>query len=120
MVHRYGAKTMMHSCGSVRMFIPRLIELGLDILDVVQVSAAGMDIRELRSEYGDHLCFCGSMDVQGFLVTGTVEDIKQEVKLRQELFPDGGLILGPSHTIEPDVPLENILAMYRAAGSLSG
>jgi uroporphyrinogen decarboxylase len=119
MVHHYGAKVMMHSCGSVRKLIPRLIDLGLDILDVVQVSCDGMDIRELHREYGDHLCFCGSMDVQGFMVTGTPQDIEREVKLRQELFRDGGLILGPSHTIEPDVPVENILAMYRTAGSLA-
>jgi uroporphyrinogen-III decarboxylase len=53
------------------------------------------------------------------MVTGTPQDIEREVKLRQELFRDGGLILGPSHTIEPDVPVENILAMYRTAGSLA-
>jgi len=118
MVHSYGAKVMMHSCGSVYKFIPRLIELGLDILDVIQVSAEGMNIQELGSKFGKDLCFSGSMDVQSFMVTGTEEEIKHEVKLRQELFPDGGLILGPSHAIGLDVPLENILAMYRTAGSL--
>ncbi len=119
MVHQHGAKTMMHSCGSVRMLIPRLIELGLDILEVVQVSAANMDLRELQAEYGERLCFCGSMDVQSILVSGSVQDVEREVRLRQELFAAGGLILGPSHLIQPDTPLENILAMYRTAGSLS-
>ncbi len=118
MVHRYGALVMMHSCGSVRAFVPRLIEMGLDILDVVQQTAAGMDIRELAIEFGDRLCFAGSMDVQTTLPHGTVDDVCREVRLRQELFPDGGLILGPTHHIQVDTPLENILAMYRCAGSL--
>ena len=119
MVHSYGPKVMMHSDGSIRLLLPRLIESGLDILDVVQVNCPGMEIRGLKEDFGDRLCFCGSMDIQGFMVTGTPQDVEREVKLRQKLFADGGLILGPSHTIEPDVPLENILAMYRTAGSLS-
>lgn len=119
MAHRYGAKTMMHSCGSVRGFIPRLIEIGLDILDVVQVAAAGMDIRELHREYGRDLCFCGSICVQSVLPFGTPADVRREVELRLELFSEGGLILGPTHAIQVGTPLENILEMYRAAGSLA-
>ena len=118
MAHRYGARVMFHSCGSVRRLIPRLIELGVDILQVVQTSAVGMDIRELRDECGRKLTLCGSMDVQTILPYGSVEDVRREVALRQELFAAGGLILGPTHTIEPDTPLQNILAMYEAAGSL--
>jgi uroporphyrinogen decarboxylase len=118
LAHRYQAKVMLHSCGSVRRLIPRLIELGLDILQVVQTSAAGMDIRELHDQFGDRLTFCGSMDVQTILPNSTVPDIRREVELRRQLFADGGLILGPTHTIEPDTPLENVLEMYRAAGSL--
>jgi uroporphyrinogen decarboxylase len=118
MVHRYGARTMMHSCGSVRALVPRLIEVGLDILDVVQVKAAGMDIRELRSEFGHRLAFRGTVCVQTTLPSGTPDDVRSEVNLRKELFPDGGVIVGPTHTIQPDTPLENILALYEAAGSL--
>ena len=118
MVHRYGARTMMHSCGSVRGLIPRLIELGLDILDVVQVKAEGMDIRELQSEFGDRLAFRGSICVQTTLPGGTPDDVRREVELRKHLFPDGGIIVGPTHTIQPDTPVENILALYEAAGSL--
>ncbi|MGI5836586.1 MAG: uroporphyrinogen decarboxylase family protein [Chloroflexota bacterium] len=119
MVHRYGAKTMMHSCGSVRPLLPRLIEIGLDILQVVQVSAANMDLRELHAEFGSRLNFCSSMCVQTTLINGTVQDVEREVLLRLELFRDGGLILGPSHAIQPSTPLANILAMYRTAGSLA-
>lgn len=118
LAHRYGAKVMLHSCGSVRRLIPRLIDLGLDILQVVQTSAAGMAIDELRAEFGGRLTFCGSMDVQTILPNGNPDSIRCEVERRRALFPDGGLILGPTHTIEPDTPIENILAMYHAAGSL--
>ena len=120
MAHRYGAKTMMHSCGSVRGLIPRLIELGLDILDVVQVGAAGMALQGLHDDFGDRLAFCGTVDVQTTLPWGTVDDVCREVEFRQNLFPDGGLILGPTHAIQVGTPLENILAMYRCAGSLKG
>ena len=120
MVHRYGARTMMHSCGSVRQLIPRLVEIGLDILDVVQVSAVGMDIRELNEAFGDQLCFSGSVCVQTTLPAGSCEDVCREVELRQRLFHTGGLILGPTHQIQVGTPLENILAMYRCAGSLAG
>lgn len=118
LAHHHGAKVAMHVCGAIRVFIPRLIELGLDILDVVQVSAAGMDLRRLRDDFGDRLTFCGTMCVQTVLPHGSVEDVEAEVRRRQELFPDGGLILGPTNTIEIGTPVENILAMYRAAGSL--
>ncbi len=119
LAHRYGARTMMHSCGSVYRFIPRLIDLGLDILDVIQVQAADMAIDRLAKEFGKDLAFCGSMCVQSFLPFGTVDDVKREVDRRLQLFPDGGLILGPSHAIQVGTPIENILAMYRQAGSLA-
>ena len=118
MVHRYGARVMMHSCGSVRGLIPRLIAAGLDILDVVQVSAAHMDLTELQAEFGRDLAFCGTMCVQTMLPKMSAAQIEAAVAERQRLFPDGGLILGPTHSIQPDSPLENILAMYRSAGSL--
>ena len=118
MIHGYGARFMLHVCGSVYEMIPKLIDIGVDILDVVQVAAADMDIRRLHKEFGKDLCFCGSMDVQSVLINLSVEEIIKEVELRQELFADGGLILGPSHAIQPGTPMENIIAMYRAAGSL--
>lgn len=119
MVHKYGAKTMMHMCGCVEAFLPRLIELGLDIQDVVQPTTPGMDIAALRQTYGDGLNWCGSMCVQTTLPDGTPDDVANEVKRRQELFPKGGLFLGPTHAIQVRTPIENILAMYRTAGSLT-
>ena len=119
LAHRHGACTMLHSCGSVYRFIPRLIELGLDILDVVQVQATDMAIEKLAREFGDRLAFCGSMCVQSFLPFGHVEDVRREVDLRLRLFSKGGLFLGPSHAIQVGTPLENILEMYSRAGSLA-
>jgi len=119
MIHKYGAKIMFHCCGSIYVLMPRLIDLGIDILDVVQTSAKDMDIKKLHREFAKDLCFCGSMDVQQVPIKMTPEEIKNEVNLRLELFSEGGLILGPSHAIQPGTPIENIIAMYEAAGSLS-
>lgn len=118
MIHKYNAKVMLHSCGSVFELIPELINLGVDILDVIQTSAKDMDIRKLHKEFGRDICFCGSMDVQQVLLNLTPKKIEDEVKLRIELYADGGLILGPSHAIQPYTPIENIIAMYKAAGSM--
>ncbi len=119
LAHKYGAKAMLHSCGSVRRLIPRFVDMGLDILDVVQVDADGMGIRELHREFYGHIAFRGTISVQSTLPFGTRADIRREVELRRELFRDGGLILGPTHQIQPKTPVENILEMYRAAGSLA-
>lgn len=118
MVHRYGAKTMMHMCGHVREFLSRLIELGLDVYDVVQPTAPDMDISILNQEFGDRLTFCGSVSVQTTLAFGTSQEVEKEAKRRLELFPQGGLFFGPTHAIQVGSPLENILTLYREAGSL--
>lgn len=119
MVHKYGAKVMMHHCGSARGLIPNYVRDGIDILDVIQVSAAGMAIEGLKKDFGDSISFCGSVCVQSTLPKGSVADVKKEVELRKELFKEGGLFLGPTHALQVDTPLDNILEMYRAAGGLS-
>lgn len=119
LAHRHGAKTMMHMCGCVVDFLPRLIELGLDIQDVVQPTTPEMDIAYLQSHFGDRLNFCGSMCVQTVLPFGTADEVVREVRRRLDLFPGGGLFLGPTHAIQVGTPLENILAMYATAGSLA-
>ncbi len=118
MVHSFGARTMMHMCGCVEAFLPRLIELGLDVQDVVQPTTPEMDIGYLQSHYGEKLTFCGSVCVQTTMAWGSVADVEREVHRRQELFPKGGLFLGPTHAIQVGSPMENILALYRTAGSL--
>jgi uroporphyrinogen decarboxylase len=119
MAHSHGARTMMHICGCASKFLPRLAELGLDVYDVVQPTVPEMDIAVLKEQVGDRLTFCGSVCVQSTLAWGKPEEVEHEVRRRLELFPKGGLILGPTHAIQVGSPLENILTMYRTAGSLS-
>jgi uroporphyrinogen decarboxylase len=119
MVHSYDARTMMHMCGCVERFLSRLIELGLDVYDVVQPTTPAMDIAALRDRFGPRLSFCGSVCVQSTLAWGTPADVEGEVHRRLQLFPRGGLFLGPTHAIQAGSPVENILALYRTAGSLS-
>jgi len=119
MVHGYGARTMMHMCGTVEAFLPRLIGLGLDVQDVVQPTTPEMDIGYLKSHYGDRLTFCGSVCVQTTMAWGTVDDVEREVRRRLQLFAEGGLFLGPSHAIQVGSPLKNIIALYKTAGSLA-
>jgi uroporphyrinogen decarboxylase len=109
---------MEHMCGTVWSFLDRLIELGLDVYDVVQPTTPENDIASLAKNFGDRLVFQGSMDVQKELAFGSVEDVKRETRRRLDLFPKGGLILGPSHAVQVGSPLENVLAMYGQAGSL--
>ncbi|MEN8228720.1 MAG: uroporphyrinogen decarboxylase family protein [Bacteroidota bacterium] len=118
MAHSYGAKTMMHMCGFVRAFLPRLIELGLDVYDVVQPTTPEMDIAVLKNDFGAGITFCGSVCVQSTLAFGSEADVIREVERRKKLFPEGGLFLGPSHAIQVGTPLENIIALYKTAGSL--
>jgi uroporphyrinogen decarboxylase len=119
MVHGYGARVMMHMCGCVASFLPRLIELGLDILDVVQPATPEMEIGNLGARFGGRLCFCGTLCVQTTLPWGSEEDVRAEVRRRRRLFPKGGLILGPTHAIQVGTPVANILALYGEAGSLA-
>ncbi|MHB1414016.1 MAG: uroporphyrinogen decarboxylase family protein [Chloroflexota bacterium] len=110
------AKLFMHSCGSVRAFIPDFVELGLDILNPVQPLAAGMNTAELKQEFGDRLSFWGAIDEQGTLSTGTPEQVREEVRRRiRDLAPGGGYILGPSHNIQGDVTPQNVATMYETA-----
>ncbi|MCF8346388.1 MAG: hypothetical protein K9G38_04185 [Bacteroidales bacterium] len=119
MVHNYGARTMMHMCGFVKPFLGRLIELGLDVYDVVQPTRPDADIALLQKEFGENLTFCGSVCVQTTLAFEKPERVISEVEKRKKLFKKGGLFLGPSHAIQVGTPIENIIALYRSAGSLA-
>ena len=118
LIHKYGAKAMMHICGSIRKLIPQLIDLGLDVLDVVQTNAVDMDLEDLKRDAKGKLTYAGTMCVQDVLPHKKPVEVRQEVKKRLELFSDGGLIIGPSHQLQVDTPLDNILAMYSEAGGL--
>ena len=111
-----SAKLLLHTCGSVARIIDDLIEIGVDILNPVQPSAAGMNPFELKKKYGRRLAFWGGPDAQNTLPFGSVKDIKKMVEdLVEEMGEGGGFLLSSCHNIQPDVPLENILTMFRHA-----
>ncbi|HSV32477.1 MAG TPA: uroporphyrinogen decarboxylase family protein [Atribacteraceae bacterium] len=110
------AKLFYHSCGAVSPFIPDLIDIGVDILNPVQVAARGMDAAYLKREFGSYLCFWGGIDTQSVLPFGTPDDVRDEVRRRiDQLAPGGGYVLGAVHNIQADVPPENVVAMFEEA-----
>ncbi|MBN2577964.1 MAG: hypothetical protein JXB10_03155 [Pirellulales bacterium] len=112
-------KIAYHSDGMIEPIIPDMIEVGLDVLNPVQ--PASMDPAELKKKYGKSLCFWGSIDEQQTLPFGTPEDVRREVRERvQTIGKDGGLIIGPTHHVQLDTPLENFWAMVEAIRQMSG
>jgi uroporphyrinogen decarboxylase len=116
-VHAHDKKLLLHVCGSVRRFLPDILEAGVDLLEPIQTSAVGMDVEGLKKDFGDKLTFYGSIDLINVLSKCTPDEVRREVKKNfNVLGKNGGFVLGPGHTyIQPDVPLENILAMYVTA-----
>lgn len=111
-----SAYLFLHSCGSVYNFMPDLIELGVDILNPVQVAAKDMNSKRLKKEFGDKLTFWGGIDSQQILPFGSVVDVEEEVKKRiADFAPGGGYVLAAVHNIQKGVRPENILKMYQTA-----
>lgn len=103
-----------HSCGNVTDIIPDLIEIGLDILNPIQPEC--MDIYEIQRKYGEHLSFDGGIGTQSVLPFGTPQQVAAQTERLVETFgANGGLILSPSHVIEPEVPAENLDAFVQTA-----
>jgi uroporphyrinogen decarboxylase len=104
----------MHSCGSVVKLIPDLIDAGVDILNPVQINAAGMDPAYLKREFGKDITFWGGgVDTQRILPSGTKAEIRDHVRRNIEIFSrDGGFVFAAVHNIQSDVPLENVLTVW--------
>ena len=119
---RTDARVFFHTCGAVRELVPDLIEIGVDILNPVQVSAARMDTAELKREFGRDLVFWGGgVDTQRVLGAGSPDDVRAEVLHRvDDLRGDGGFIFAAVHNIQPNVPAANILAMRAALREANG
>jgi uroporphyrinogen decarboxylase len=111
------AKLMYHGCGAVFDLIPHLIEIGVDVLNPVQVSAGGMDTARLKATYGNDIVFWGGgVDTQHVLPFGTAEQVRDEVRRRvADLAPGGGFVFAAVHNIQTGVPPENIVAAFEAA-----
>ena len=116
----HGLKTMVHSCGAIEPLLGRLVELGVDIIDPVQTTAAGMEAAGLKERYGERLVFHGAIDTQAVLPRGSGEDVRRHCRdMIETLGRDGGYIFASCNSLQSDTPLENIDAMYRAAGGLA-
>jgi uroporphyrinogen decarboxylase len=112
-IHALGGKVLFHSCGAISPFIPDLIALGVDILDPIQPVGPAMAPESLAEHFGGRICFHGGIDMQQLLPRGTVEQVRAEVeRYKHALGAEGGYILGPTHLFQPDVPPENVLAVY--------
>jgi uroporphyrinogen decarboxylase len=115
------AAVVMHSDGAIRDLLGDLIECGVQVINPVQVSAAGMDPAHLKREFGAHLCFWGGVDTQQVLPRGTAEDVGDEVRRRlADLGQGGGYVLASVHHIMAEVPPQNIVAMFDTARSQTG
>jgi uroporphyrinogen decarboxylase len=110
------AKLFLHCCGGIRKLLPDLIEMGVDIINPVQVAAKGMDSRELKKEFGGQLSFWGGVDTQRVMPFGTPDDVENEVKKRvADLAPGGGFVLTAVHNIQSGVKPENMIRLYESA-----
>jgi uroporphyrinogen-III decarboxylase len=120
--HNTPWKTFTHTCGGVRPLLEDFVEAGFDLLNPVQVSAEGMDAAELKRDFGDRLTFWGGgADTQKTLPFGTPEEVKREVLARLEIFaPGGGYVFNPIHNLQPNTPVENVLAMFEAVREFNG
>ena len=114
-----GIKVLLHNDGAIREFIPDLIEAGFDILNPIESHLPGMEPAGLKRDFGDALIFQGGVNVKEILPRGTEAEIHAEVQRRiEEMGPGGGYILGPTHNLSNDIPLENILIFFQACHAL--
>jgi len=116
-VHAHTAwKVFFHCCGAIYPIIGTWIDCGVDILNPVQTTAAGMEPKKLKTEFGDRLVFWGGgIDTQTVLPFGTLDEIREQVQERIRIFgPGGGFVFNPTHNIQSDVTVDRLLAMFQA------
>lgn len=115
-------KIFKHSCGAVKDFIEEFIEAGFDILNPVQLSASGMDARELKDVFGERIVFWGGgVDTQRTLPFGKPEEVRSQVLERCEIFArDGGFVFNSIHNVQAKTPIENVAAMISAVHEYNG
>jgi len=123
--HEFDIKVFHHDDGSCRPFLPLLVEMGIDILNPIQWTCPGMDMKELKAEFGNKICFHGAVENQRILPFGTPEEVRAEVRHCIDSFASNGTgyILAPCHNLQTNTSVENIVAMYDEAwkyGKISG
>jgi uroporphyrinogen decarboxylase len=113
---KLGLRCFYHSCGSCVPVIPDLVEMGVDVLDPVQVTAAGMSPETLFSLFGDRLSFHGAIDETELLTHGTTEEVARETTRTIDILGrHGGYVVSPTHQVQGDTPVPNIIALFEAA-----
>jgi len=112
--HAYDLKVMMHCCGGFRPLIQDLVDTGLDGLHAIQPSCRGMDLVELKKDFGDKILFNGCIDSHRVLIDGTPASVRNETRKVMDIMkPGGGFVAGASHdTILEETPVENVLSMF--------
>jgi uroporphyrinogen decarboxylase len=112
----YGKPVMYHCDGSIFRLIPELLDMGITLLNPIQTEAKDMDPLRLKESFGQRLSFHGGVDIVRLLPRGTAEEVRSQVRrLVDVLGENGGYILAPSHHIQADTPVENVLALYEPA-----
>ncbi len=104
-----------HTCGSVYQLLDDIIGMGVEILNPVQPGACDMEPERLKEKFGSRISFWGAIDEQGLLTSASPEEVARETRRVESILnQNGGYILAASHNIQPDVPVENIIAMFTA------
>jgi len=115
-----GAKILYHSCGSIQDFMGDLIEIGVDIINPIQVGAKGMEPKILKKKYGNNIVFWGAIDTQKVLPFGSVQEVKIEVLNRiKELWSNGGYIVSTTQNIQSDITPKNICTLFDTLGNIN-
>ena len=114
--HQYGMKVQLHCCGGIRALVPTMIECGLDALHALQPDCVGMDLAQLKADFGDRLVLNGGIDSHGVLIGGTPDSVRRATRdVLAVMMPGGGYVAGPSHDyVLEQTPAENVLAMCDA------
>jgi uroporphyrinogen decarboxylase len=114
--------TFLHTCGSIYQLIPDLIEAGYDVINPVQTNTKNMEPERLKREFGKDITFWGAgVDTRSVLNRATPQEVKEHVKRRLDILsPGGGFVFNTVHNILPEVPPENVVAMFEALEEFSG
>ena len=113
LIKSYNLQVWFHSCGSFKLVMPDLVDMGMDIWETVQAHLDGNDPVELKKKFGDKLSFFGAINCQKTLPYGSPEDVRKEVRERIRILgKNGGYICGPDHSIQANMPPENIISLF--------
>jgi uroporphyrinogen decarboxylase len=116
LVKSYDLRVWFHSCGTFRPVLPELVDIGMDVWESVQFHLAGNEPEDLKREFGKRITFFGGISTQGVLPFGTPDDVRKQVRERiRVLGPGGGYICGPDHSVQKNIPAQNLWALFDEA-----